>query len=37
MLIIINYITPVKVPESIEKEGLDTGLHGERAYDEGAL
>jgi Amt family ammonium transporter len=37
MLIIINFITPVKVPESIEKEGLDAGLHGERAYDEGAL
>ena len=37
MLIIINYITPVKVSESVEKEGLDTGLHGERAYDEGAL
>jgi ammonium transporter, Amt family len=37
MLIIINYITPVKVSESIEKEGLDVGLHGERAYDEGAL
>jgi ammonium transporter, Amt family len=37
MLIIINYITPVKVPESVEKEGLDVALHGERAYDEGAL
>jgi ammonium transporter, Amt family len=37
MLIIINYITPVKVSESVEKEGLDAGLHGERAYDEGAL
>ena len=37
MLIIINFITPVKVHESIEKEGLDIGLHGERAYDEGAL
>jgi len=37
MLMIINYITPVKVSESIEKEGLDSGLHGERAYDEGAL
>lgn len=37
MLIIINYITPVKVSESIEKEGLDAALHGERAYDEGAL
>jgi Amt family ammonium transporter len=37
MLVIINYITPVKVPESMEKEGLDVSLHGERAYDEGAL
>jgi ammonium transporter, Amt family len=37
MLIIINYITPVKVSESIEKEGLDISLHGEKAYDEGAL
>lgn len=37
MLIIINYITPVKVHESAEKEGLDLALHGERAYDEGAL
>jgi Amt family ammonium transporter len=37
MLVIINYITPVKVPESVEMEGLDAALHGERAYDEGAL
>jgi len=37
MLIIINYITPVKVSEQDEKEGLDVALHGERAYDEGAL
>ena len=37
MLIIINFITPVKVSESIEKEGLDISLHGEKAYDEGAL
>ena len=37
MLIIINFITPVKVSESIEKEGLDVALHGEKAYDEGAL
>ena len=37
MLIIINYITPVKVPHSIEEEGLDMAIHGERAYDEGAL
>jgi ammonium transporter, Amt family len=37
MLIIINLITPVKVPAEIEKEGLDISLHGEKAYDEGAL
>ncbi len=37
MLIIINFITPVKVSESMEKEGLDVALHGEQAYDEGAL
>ena len=37
MLIIINMITPVKVDESIEKLGLDEGLHGEKAYDEGVL
>jgi Amt family ammonium transporter len=37
MLIIINLITPVKVSEEEEKQGLDTALHGERAYDEGAM
>jgi ammonium transporter, Amt family len=37
MLIIINFITPVKVPAVAEKEGLDISLHGEKAYDEGAL
>jgi Amt family ammonium transporter len=37
MLIIINFITPVRVSESDEVEGLDISLHGERAYDEGAL
>lgn len=37
MLVLINYITPVKVDEQMEREGLDTALHGERAYDEGAL
>jgi Amt family ammonium transporter len=37
MLIIINWITPVKVDENIEKMGLDEGLHGEKAYDEGVL
>jgi len=37
MLIIINLITKVKVPAEAENEGLDVSLHGERAYDEGAL
>jgi Amt family ammonium transporter len=37
MLIIINLFTPVKVSEDVEKLGLDEGLHGEKAYDEGAL
>ena len=37
MLIVINFITPVKVSESDEKLGLDVALHGEKAYDEGAL
>ena len=37
MLILINMITPVRVSEVHEKEGLDAALHGERAYDEGAL
>jgi Amt family ammonium transporter len=37
MLIIINTITKVKVSELEEDEGLDMSLHGESAYDEGAL
>ncbi|MCC7521310.1 MAG: ammonium transporter [Flavobacteriaceae bacterium] len=37
MLIIINKITPVKLNEEEEKEGLDVVIHGEKAYDEGAL
>ncbi len=37
MLIIINLITRVKVTETEELEGLDNSLHGEKAYDEGAL
>jgi len=37
MLIIINFITPVKVSEEDEKLGLDYSLHGEQAYDSGAL
>jgi Amt family ammonium transporter len=37
MLVIINFITPVRVSESEEEQGLDFSIHGERAYDEGAL
>lgn len=37
MLIIINKITPVKVSEQEEKMGLDTSLHGEKAYDDGVI
>ncbi|PLX07932.1 MAG: ammonium transporter [Marinilabiliales bacterium] len=37
MLIVINFITKVKVSESDEHLGLDEALHGEKAYDEGAL
>jgi len=37
MLILINYITRVKVSEGDEEIGLDHALHGEQAYDEGAL
>ncbi|MHC1780543.1 MAG: ammonium transporter [Bacteroidales bacterium] len=37
MLIIINRITPVKVKEEDEKLGLDSTLHGEKAYDEGVI
>ena len=37
MLIIINLITPVRVSEEEELAGLDDSIHGEKAYDEGAL
>ncbi|MFP4664424.1 MAG: hypothetical protein ACLFM1_08345 [Bacteroidales bacterium] len=37
MLILINFITKVKVTEDEEEIGLDQSLHGETAYDEGAL
>lgn len=37
MLYLINMITPVRVSEAEEFEGLDASLHGERAYDDGAL
>lgn len=37
MLFLINLITPVKVKDVDEDLGLDTSLHGEQAYDAGAL
>jgi ammonia channel protein AmtB len=37
MLIIINFITPVRVSQADELAGLDNAIHGEKAYDEGAL
>jgi ammonium transporter, Amt family len=37
MLIIINRITRVRVSEAEELLGLDYAMHGETAYDEGAL
>ena len=36
MLAVINKITPVKVADGAEEEGLDTALHGEDAYDFGS-
>ena len=32
MLWVIDHITPVKVGEGVEEQGLDQGLHGEQAY-----
>lgn len=37
MLAAINFLTPVKVTVEQEDSGLDMSLHGEQAYDEGAL
>jgi len=37
MLVLINLITPVKTTEQQEEIGIDQALHGEKAYDEGAL
>jgi Amt family ammonium transporter len=37
MLVLINFVTKVRVDEQTQKEGLDLALHGEKAYDEGAL
>jgi len=37
MLYLINFITKVKVSEEDEILGIDASIHGEKAYDEGAL
>ena len=37
MLIVINFISRVKVTDVEENVGLDESLHGEKAYDDGAL
>ena len=37
MLSVINRFTRVRVSEADEELGLDTALHGEKAYDEGSL
>jgi ammonium transporter, Amt family len=35
MLKLIDFVTPVRVAESVESDGLDASLHGETAYVEG--
>ena len=37
MLVLINLITPVKTSDADQEIGIDQALHGEKAYDEGAL
>lgn len=37
ILWLINKITPVRVSEQTELDGIDFAIHGERAYDEGCL
>jgi len=37
MLAIINMVTKVRVSEEVEDAGLDSGIHGEIAYDAGVL
>jgi Amt family ammonium transporter len=37
MLSLINMVTRVRVSEAEEEAGLDMAIHGEKAYDEGAL
>jgi Amt family ammonium transporter len=34
MLKVIDWITPVKVTKETEEMGLDSGLHGEHAYED---
>lgn len=36
-LVIINLITTVKTTSQDQEIGIDQALHGEKAYDEGAL
>jgi Amt family ammonium transporter len=35
MLWLIDRVTPVKVAEGVEEQGLDASLHGETAYEIG--
>jgi len=37
MLVLINIFTKVKVTNEVETIGIDFSVHGEKAYDEGAL
>lgn len=37
ILWLINKVTPVRVSEQTEIDGIDMAIHGERAYDEGCL
>lgn len=37
MLVIINLVTKVKTTDHDQEIGIDQALHGEKAYDEGAL
>ena len=37
MLFLINLVSKVRVADHVEDKGLDAGIHGEMAYDEGVL
>jgi len=37
ILWLINKVTPVRISEKEELEGIDSAIMGERAYDEGCL